>query len=227
MYSKNKLAHATQTSGIKKFLLPLLILFVFPIGLIAMWKWTLWNRYLKIALTLLIVFFVRQIIVLYLIFYGFILYPEASRILYHYCFSDGSELVLKNNYLKRSPVILYHIQNMNVGEKRRVGMHQWEDMRLTYGFNPFNIEKYKEYVIINYYIDFTRKSDVITMIGPIPIPDCIVHGFNCTPFLAKTKILNNEIDYKDVDSPNLIESYFLKTHKKCKRCSENNYTKLR
>ena len=40
MYSKNKLAQATQTSGIKKFLLPLLILFVFPIGLIAMWKWT-------------------------------------------------------------------------------------------------------------------------------------------------------------------------------------------
>lgn len=226
MISEIKNVQSDNRVGVKRILLLFLILLVFPLGLFLMWKWKLWNYYLKIVISLLILFFIRQIVVLYMIFYGFFLFPEASSILSHYCFSDGSDLVLSNNYLKRSPVILNHIRNMKIGEKRKVGMHQLEDMRLSFALNPFTIEKNKENVAINQYIKFDSSGKVTTWIGPIPVPDNIVHSFDCKPFLVKTEIAYKEIVYKDVDAPNFIENYFINNHKKCGKCSVSNFRKL-
>ena len=74
---------------------------------------------------------------------------------------------------------------MKVGEKHKVGMHQWEDWRLSFAINPFTIEKRKDRVIITQWMEFDKTNKVITWFGPIPIPDNIVHTFDCTPYMFR------------------------------------------
>ena len=133
---------------IQNVLLIILIVFLVPIGLIFIWKWKLWHTYFKIGITTLIIIFIRQILVINIIFYGLFIYPEASSIVSHYCFGNGSDLILKNNYLKRSPVIIHHLKEMKVGEKRKIGMHQLEDSRLSFALNPLTIIKNKNSTVI-------------------------------------------------------------------------------
>lgn len=212
---------------VQNVLLIILILFLFPIGLIFIWKWKLWNTYFKIGIITLIIIFIRQLLVINIIFYGFFFYPEASSIVSHYCFGNGSDLILNNNYLKRSQVIIHHLKEMKVGEKRKIGMHQLEDCRLSFALNPLTIIKNKNSAVIEQYIKFDNSGKAITWIGPIPIPDNIVHVFNCTPYLAKTEFSYNQNTYLDIDSPNLLESIFIKNHKLCKGCSQKNYRKIK
>ena len=212
---------------VQNVLLIILILFLFPIGLIFIWKWKLWNTYFKIGITTLIIIFIRQLLVINIIFYGFFFYPEASSIVSHYCFGNGSDLILNNNYLKRSQVIIHHLKEMKVGEKRKIGMHQLEDCRLSFALNPLTIIKNKNSAVIEQYIKFDNSGKAITWIGPIPIPDNIVHVLNCTPYLAKTEFSYNQNTYLDIDPPNLLESIFIKNHKLCKGCSQKNYRKIK
>jgi hypothetical protein len=74
---------------VQNVLLIILIVFLVPIGLIFIWKWKLWNTYFKIGITTLIIIFIRQILVINIIFYGLFIYPEASSIVSHYCFGNG------------------------------------------------------------------------------------------------------------------------------------------
>jgi hypothetical protein len=116
---------------------------------------------------------------------------------------------------------------MKVGEKRKIGMHQLEDCRLSFALNPLTIIKNKNSAVIEQYIKFDNSGKAITWIGPIPIPDNIVHVFNCTPYLAKTEFSYNQNTYLDIDPPNLLESIFIKNHKLCKGCSQKNYRKIK
>ena len=212
---------------VQNVLLIILIVFLVPIGLIFIWKWKLWHTYFKIGITTLIIIFIRQILVINIIFYGLFIYPEASSIVSHYCFGNGSDLILKNNYLKRSPVIIHHLKEMKVGEKRKIGMHQLEDLRLSFALNPLTIIKNKNSTVIEQYIKFDTSGKTITWIGPIPIPDNIVHVFNCTPYLAKTEFSYNQNTYLDIDPPNLLEANFIKNHKLCKSCSQKNFRNIK
>lgn len=142
------------------------------------------KRLLIISSILVFLYFVKKIIVLGMIVVGFLFFPEASKILRHYCFGDGSTLYLKSSYIKRSPVVKRKLKYMQVGQKKKVGMHQWEDFRLAYALNPFTMEKKKDKVIITQWIQFAKTNKVITWFGPIPLPDNIVHTFKCTPFLV-------------------------------------------
>ena len=136
------------------------------------------------SILIIVIFFFKKILVIGMILVGALFFPEASQILRHYCFGDGSTLYLKSDYIKRSPVVLKKLKKMKVGQKRKVGMHQWEDFRLSYALNPFTMEKRKDKVVITQWIQFDRTNKVITWVGPIPIPDNIVHTFKCTPFLV-------------------------------------------
>ena len=118
-----------------------------------------------------------------MIIVGAIFFPEASKCLKHYCFGDGSQLNVSPEYIKNSPVVKKHLSHMKVGEKHRVGMHQWEDWRLSFAINPFTIEKRKNKVIITQWMQFDKYNKVITWFGPIPIPDNIVHTFKCKPYM--------------------------------------------
>lgn len=210
----------------KTILLIVLLLFLFPIGIFFLWKWKLLHKYLNTGITLIIIFFSRQLIVIYMIIYGYFLYPEAATILSHYCFGNGSTLTLNDEYIKTSPVIINHLEEMKDGEKRKIGMHQWEDLRLSFALNPLFIERKNNKVIISQYIKFDQTGKVITMVGPIPIPDNIVHVFDCTPYNVICKFDFDQKILSEEDKPNFIEKYFLKNHKTCKSCSKNNYIKF-
>lgn len=69
-----------------------------------------------ILLAGLLVLFPKQTLVIGLVVGGKIIAPEASAILAHYCFGDGSTLYLSPAYLRRSPVVLRSIKNLKDGE---------------------------------------------------------------------------------------------------------------
>jgi len=136
---------------------------------------------------LLFIFFFKKIVVIGMIAVGAVFFPEASQALRHYCFGDGSTLHVSPDYIKNSPVVIKHLKKMKVGQKKKVGMHQWEDWRLSFAINPFTIEKRKNKVIITQWMEFNKTGDVITWLFFIPMPDNIVHTFDCTPYMFRTE----------------------------------------
>ena len=126
--------------------------------------------------------YIKKIIVLGMIVVGAIIFPEASTILKHYCFGNGETLHLQSDYIRTSPVVQRKLKQMKVGDKKIVGMHQWQDWRLSYAINGFEMKKYKHKVVIRQWIKFDGTGKVLTWFGPIPLPDDIVHTFDCTPF---------------------------------------------
>ncbi len=136
---------------------------------------------------LLFIVFFKKIVVIGMIAVGAVFFPEASQALRHYCFGDGSTLHVSPDYIKNSPVVIKHLKKMKVGQKKKVGMHQWEDWRLSFAINPFTIEKRKNKVIITQWMEFNKTGDVITWLFFIPMPDNIVHTFDCTPYMFRTE----------------------------------------
>lgn len=136
--------------------------------------------------TLVIIFF-KKIVVIGMIVVGAIFFPEASQALKHYCFGDGSTLHVNPDYIKTSPVVQKHLKKMKVGQKKKVGFHQYEDWRLSFALNPFTIEKKKDKVVITQWMEFNKTGNVITWLFIIPVPDNIVHTFNCTPYMFRTE----------------------------------------
>lgn len=134
------------------------------------------------ALTLFVVFF-KKITVIGMIVVGSIFFPEASAALRHYCFGDGSQLEVNADYIKRSPVVQRELATMRVGEKRKVGFRQAEDWRLSFALNPFTIKKGKNKVEVSQWMKFSDNDRVITWLFFIPVPDNIVHTFDCKPYL--------------------------------------------
>jgi hypothetical protein len=118
---------------------------------------------------------------------GFFFFPEASQALRHYCFGDGSQLNVDPEYIKTSPVVQQHLAKMKVGQKKKVGLHQWEDWRLSFAINPFTIEKQKHKVVITQWMEFDKKNKVTTWLFFIPVKDNIVHTFDCTPYMFHTE----------------------------------------
>lgn len=133
----------------------------------------------------LLIFYKKTLVIL-MIIGGFFIAPEASQILRHYCFGDGSNLYLKSDYFKQSPVVLKQIKTLKIGESRRVTLKQKEDWRLSYALNPFILTRLKNGYRIHQYIKFDESGLVITQLNlgltKIKIPDNIVHTFECTPF---------------------------------------------
>lgn len=134
-----------------------------------------------LVISLIFIFF-KKILVLGMILVGSIIYPEASKILSHYCFGNGQELILQSNYIKNSPVVVNELKKMRIGEKKKVSFKQYQDWRLSYALNPFYIEKRKDKIIISQYIKFDNTDKSYTWFGPFKISDNIVHVFDCTPF---------------------------------------------
>jgi hypothetical protein len=141
------------------------------------------KKVIILSLILTVIFFFKKIVVIGMIVFGSFFFPEASQALKHYCFGNGEKLIVKSDYIKNSPVVLKHLKRMKVGQKKKVGFHQWEDWRLSFAINPFTIEKRKDKVIITQWMQFDKTNKVFTWFGPIPIPDNIVHTFDCTPYM--------------------------------------------
>jgi len=145
------------------------------------------KRYILILFGIVIVCFYKKIFVFLCIIIGAVFFPEASKILKHYCFGNGSDLILNADYIKTSRVVKTRVATMSIGQKMKVGFEQSEDWRLSFALNGFTIEKQKNKVIINQWIKFDRSGEVKTVFYFIPISDNIVHTFNCTPYMARTE----------------------------------------
>ena len=117
---------------------------------------------------------------------GLIVSPEASKILYHYCYGDGEKMVLDSDYIRNSPVILKHLKTLKVGESKRVGFKQKEDWRLSYAINGFTLTKFKDKAVIEQYINFHERGDEWTELNlyfrKVKISDGIVNEFDTKPF---------------------------------------------
>lgn len=156
-----------------------------PLGATAMWIMGWWNIKFRCFITLIFIFLVRHLFVLYMIFCGRFLYPEASMVLAHYCIGNGSVLNLPADYIKQSPVVIKHLNKMKTGERKRITAKQQEDYRITFALNPFVMEKQKHRVSITQHIQFDTTEKIFTYIGPFRMSDNVLHVFNCTPYMVR------------------------------------------
>jgi hypothetical protein len=192
----------------KGLLYVILIAMTFPLGVIVMWITKPFSRWIHWGITIGCIVCIRQIMVLGMMFYGYFLFPEASAILRHYCFGDGSDLHVQSDYIQTSPVVIKHLKRLKVGEKKRFTMKQKEDVRLSYALNPYVMERKKDKVVITQWIKFQEGAR--TKFGPIYLPDAIVHVFDCTPFM-----FYHEFEYTDktklqAAKPRLVDRIFMK-----------------
>ena len=76
------------------------------------------KKILVVSAILLVVLNIKKIIVLGMIVFGSIFFPEASKALSHYCFGDGDTLKVESDYIRSSPVVQKEVETLKDGEKR-------------------------------------------------------------------------------------------------------------
>ncbi len=145
------------------------------------------NKVMLLGLLGAAVVFYKKILVIGMIAVGAVFFPEASKALRHYCFGDGSELRVNPDYIRNSPVVKKHLANMKVGDRKKVGFHQWEDWRLSFALNPFTLEKRRDKVVVTQWMQFDHSGDVTTWLFFIPMRDNIVHTFDGKPYLFRSE----------------------------------------
>ncbi len=135
-----------------------------------------------------IIFFTGLIIIVTVYVYFRVSAPEGMEILQHYCFGDGSELVLESDYLPNSPVIQSELKKMKIGQDKVVRFYQKEDWRLSYALNPFHLVKKQDGFEIYQYIKFDSKGVDVTELNfylfKIKVKDSWVHLVNPKPFMV-------------------------------------------
>lgn len=145
---------------------------------------------LLISTVLLIPNFAQKAAVVGIIVGGYFLYPEASKVVAHYCFGNGDTLHLDPTYIRNSRVIVQKLNTMKIGESKEVRFNQTEDWRLSYALNPFTIKRTKEGATIHQYIKF-RGHDYtyLNFLGhKLKVSDNIVHVFDCKPYVVICQI---------------------------------------
>lgn len=145
---------------------------------------------LLISTVLLIPNFAQKAAVVGIIVGGYFLYPEASKVVAHYCFGNGDTLHLDPTYIRNSRVIVQKLNTMKIGESKEVRFNQKEDWRLSYALNPFTIKRTKEGATIHQYIKF-RGHDYtyLNFLGyKLKVSDNIVHVFDCKPYVIICQI---------------------------------------
>ena len=132
-----------------------------------------------------------------MIFFGGIIYPEASKILKHYIFGDGEDIVIISKYFFNSRIIKNALNN---GSNNRiigpVTLRITDAPRIAYAINGFYI-KNSEPIEIYQEIDFANKNDrntytVFNILGrEIKIPDRLIRAFEenggCKKFTVRIR----------------------------------------
>ena len=79
---------------------------------------------------------------------GSVLYPEASQVLYKFCWGGGTDVEISADYVRQSPFIRKKLAGLRPGGRWSGWYKQTEDVRLSYAFNPISIEKRKDGEIV-------------------------------------------------------------------------------
>ncbi len=117
----------------------------------------------------------KAIIILFFCFtsilflYTYLFYPEGVKVVSHYVFGRGEKYKLTSNYIPKSPVVIGQLNKMEVGQVKIVSFKQYEDWRLSYALNPFELKKMKYGFQINQYIKFDSTGNVYTIINLLGI----------------------------------------------------------
>jgi len=146
---------------------------------------------------LIVAFNPRRTAVLAIIAGGLFVSPEASEILYHYCFGNGDTLYLKPDYFQLSPVIRKAKVDMRPVQEKIVWVHQPDDRRLSYALNGFTLCCEKDNYMVHQYIQFYTKGKVFNQLNlgftTIKEYDNLIHAFDCTPYMAVATIQRNSL----------------------------------
>ncbi len=117
------------------------------------------------------------------------IYPEASALLFHYVYGDGSDLELSSVYFKNSEYLADQIKKSGLGFHGPVGMKQDADYRLSLALNPYYLEIETGRVRIYHpNIEFApvsgKKVPTIIPLGKLKIRvyDNLISSLNPTPF---------------------------------------------
>ncbi len=118
-------------------------------------------------------------------------YPEASKILYHYVYGDGSELKLPSDYFRQSGYLSSKVKELGFGRHGPIGLQQYEDWRLSLALNPYYLEINNHRVRISHpRIEFAAESGTpvrtVVPIGNLRINvyDNLISALEPTPFAA-------------------------------------------
>ena len=127
--------------------------------------------------------------------YGGLPYPEASRILSHYLFGNGDDLIIRSKAIIDSPFL----QN-KVSEGKTVGpitVDPGKYPRIGFAVNGFYISEEAGEVVVRQYIDFDGRNgkgyftDFPRLRDKLRIPDRLARAFEltggCKPFTVSIK----------------------------------------
>lgn len=73
-------------------------------------------------------------------------FPEASALLYHYVYGDGSDLMLDSAYFQKSDYLNRTITTLGLGEHGPIALEQSQDWRLSLALNPYYLSVTKNNV---------------------------------------------------------------------------------
>ncbi len=118
-------------------------------------------------------------------------YPEASLVLNHYVYGDGSDLKLPANYFQSSSYLQRKINTLGNGEHGLIKFEQSEDWRLSLVFNPYFLDVDRDTVKIYHpKIEFAEidevKEPTFVAFGKMElrIYDNLFSAMSPTPFYA-------------------------------------------
>tara|TARA_R110002051_G_scaffold39538_1_gene83197 strand:- start:836 stop:1423 length:588 start_codon:yes stop_codon:yes gene_type:complete len=123
---------------------------------------------------------------------GYFSYPEAAAILRHYIHGEGEDLLLSNDYFKKSKFIQRTIKTKGVG-KHKISLRQHQDWRISYALNPFilHIKKNGTIKIYQKIVFKHPKRKVRTTLNlfgfKVKVNDGLVHAMKPSPFMVYVK----------------------------------------
>jgi hypothetical protein len=129
-----------------------------------------------------------------MIFFGGLIYPEASKILKHYIFGDGNDLKIVSKFFFKSKIIVENIKNNNEEIIGPITLKINDDPRIAYAVNGFfikNNDQLEIYQKINfaYRNDRNNYTNFNLFIKEIKIPDRLIRTFEikggCNEFTVR------------------------------------------
>ncbi|QQZ30870.1 hypothetical protein HMY34_04750 [Thiothrix subterranea] len=118
-------------------------------------------------------------------------YPEASALLFHYVYGDGSDLSLSADYFRESGYLKEKIAALGIGQHGAIGLRQQDDWRLALTLNPYYLDVTEQQVVLFHpHIAFapldSQRVPTIVPIGKLKIRvfDNLVSALEPKPFRA-------------------------------------------
>jgi hypothetical protein len=134
-----------------------------------------------------------------MIFFGSFIYPEASKILKHYIFGNGEDLIIESEYFYNSKVIKNVLDNKKNEILGPIKLNINDDPRIAYAINGFYIKNINQ-IEIYQEIKFAERNDkdiytFFDILGnKLKIPDRLIRIFEenggCKTFTVR--IINRD-----------------------------------